>query len=301
MAGRLKPGGMVLDDRSLEALDLSLFELTSAAGQAGLLSLHQRLLPVSLIVCDLSGRVIFGHVMLRAQKDKGIPCRRCTVQVIEVSEAEAWLLSYRMLDAFQMAGLYEQLNLWLHLAEMLSLDELRRLAVLPFGLSESIQSRLPNLFCSPLAANLERDELVWQVLFRLLERDQSEWPAWSRLFALAHFSRSRQIAVVEALEEIVFRDKCPLMQVVGALEEQTSPGAERAEAVWRWIHGRRYPQVTAMEETWRSQVALLGLPAHVSVRHAPFFESDKIDLAVQLTHLEDVEAIAKALNKTMKS
>ncbi len=275
----------MMETKSFQDLDLTRFELCAPAKSEALVRLHARLQPLSLLVCDERGRLIFGHEWLRTLP---IQARRSPlpVQSLTVDETEAWLLAYRLLDSFQLVGLFEQLKLWHQLSSSLSLDELRRLLALPFPMSAQVQAALPELFSSPLLANLERDEIVWQVLFRLLERDRDEWPAWSRLFALTRFSRSRQIALLEALEDIVFRERCPLDEIVGSLSELSDQAGDRAERIWTSVFARRYPQTANLEERWAKRLGELGLPDGFSLRHSPFFESERVDLNAQFADME---------------
>jgi hypothetical protein len=270
--------------KPIDGLDLGRYELASPCKTARLLDLHRSLLPLSLVVSDAGGRVVFGHAWLRQD---GASMVGKDAQCLALTEAEAWLLAYRMLDSFQLAGLYEQLALWCQLAKLLSPEELRRQVSFPFSLQEDIAGSLPNLFaCAPLRELLEQDALVWQSLFRILVRDRGEWPAWGRFFSLARFSRSRQIALMDALEEIVFRDKGPLGELVERLAGETSPGPDRAEAIWSQVYAWRYPQTCELEDVWHRQLKDLHLPVEIKLRHAPFFESDRLELSAQFVNFQ---------------
>ncbi len=263
--------------KRVECLDLGCFELSAPSKRESLLNLHRRLHPVSLLVCDSSDRVVFGHVWLRNCPKDQVLCVQCA----DLLESDAWLLSYHLLESFQQVSLYEQLKLWSSVSGLIPLTELRRHISLPFSLSEEVQSFLPDLFESPLLENLERDEMVWQVLFRILVRDRSEWPGWSRLFAMAQFSRSRQIALLDVVEEIVFRDKCSVDHIVDRLSGQTEKSADRGELIWNSLFGLRYPKTEELEARWLRQVEGLGLPQGFTIRHAPFFESEDVNLSAR--------------------
>jgi len=262
---------------NITALDLGRYDLCPAAKKESLVSLHHRLRPASLLICDSDFFVVFGHAWLRECRHDAL----VEVQCLELTELDAWLLSYHLLDSFELASLYEQLNVWRNIGHLLSIDDLRHRIALPFTLDEDVQIRLPDLFSGPLAGNLERDEIVWQVLFRILVRESSDWPAWSRLFSMARFSRSRQIALMDALEDIMFRDKCSLHEVLEELPEAMGTAVNAGELIWEKIYRLRYPKTVEMEASWRRQVNDLGLPPGFTVKHAPFFESQQVEMTAR--------------------
>lgn len=257
-------------------LNLELFDLSAERKRCTLLELHRRLQPISLLVADHLGRVVFGHSWIRESHEE-----RVEIQQLDLSEAEAWLLNFTLLNSFGLAELFEQLNVWRHLSSLMTRQELRKKIRLPFPLDDEIQPLLPALFSGALRRNLEEDDIVWQVLFRILKREQAEWPSWSRLFSQARFSRSRQIALMDALEEVLFRDKVPIADLVDHLSPIGDIAADRAEEIWGRLFRLRYPQTADLEDRWAAQVKDLGLPAGFSLKHAPFFESRQVDLAAR--------------------
>jgi len=267
-------------------LDSENFELCPPGKREQLLSLHRRLLPVSLLICDQEGRLVFGHEWLRELHRSGSSLDSVPVQCLSLTEVEGWLTAYRLLDSFQLAGLYEQLNLWRNVGRLLSAAELRKQLSLPFPLHESVREGLSDLFAGPLRENLERDELVWQALFRIMGRDRSEWPAWSLLYSLSRFSRSRQIAMLDILEEIQFRDKRPLGEIVDELSRDLDDRDVPGDILWNRAYAMRYPRCDEMEALWHRQVKALGLPPGVSLRHVPFFESRHVDLNARFPDFE---------------
>lgn len=262
------------------------YELCPPGKRESLLELHRRLQPLSLLVCDMEGRLVFGQEWLRELRRLGKGLEEAAAQYLPLREVQAWLLSYRLLDSFHLAGLYEQLNLWRHVSLLLPPDELRKELSLPFPLHENIRHRLEELFAGPLKENLERDELVWQVLFRIMERSMSEWPAWSRLFAISRFSRSRQVALMDAVEEIQFREKQPLQEIIDRLSRDLEESSARGETLWERVYRLRYPRTAEMEASWNRRVKDLDLPVGVSLRHVPFFESGQVELNARFGDFE---------------
>jgi hypothetical protein len=91
---------------------------------------------------------------------------------------------------------------------------------------------------------------------------------------------------MDALEEIVFRDKGPLGELVERLAGETSPGPDRAEAIWSQVYAWRYPQTCELEDVWHRQLKDLHLPVEIKLRHAPFFESDRLELSAQFVNFQ---------------
>lgn len=261
--------------------------LTRSIGSVGLINA-----PLLIEKGEGGHTVIAGYRRIRALKAmdyEKIPCR--ILQGSQLSPLECLLLNLYDNLATRKLNEVEKGMVLKRLASRVAPEEILRHYMPLLGLP----SHEPTLlFYLRLERELEEDikiclvqgNISVQVIRRLLDVDQEdreaifEWISRLRL----NFNQQNQfvdyiihLGQINSISVTDFLLKHPLEKIISD-ERLNNP--QKAKAILRFLKGMRFPSLVRSEETFRRNVARLGIPKGVRIDPPPYFESPHYRLEV---------------------
>ncbi len=265
------------------------------------------------IVIDRDNKIIFGidyyhHLKSTVAKettsststvkDKEIETVAGTIEVLQVgiSEREALYLAYNLKNKFTGINLYEKLlfvrQVFRHEAGNCNLKEKELVniksrvyqgAALDLNINRELVEHLDMLLGEEFKEILAAEKITLKTALGLCTATHIDSGPVLQLFDRVSFTASQQLKILEMLEEICFRDKCAVDDILKKLQianyfEETKPQKKIIDIIFSY----RNPIYVEKEKEWQQLCKELGLPSNVKVSHFPFFEKKQVDVHIRL-------------------
>ncbi len=160
-----------------------------------------------------------------------------------------------------------------------------------------------HLLNSGLRRSLAEGALTVTSAEHLALQGQGVQAAMAALFDRARFSASLQRQFMDLVEDLAAIRECGAEEIVGhpeictALNDSSQTPFQRGEAVFKILHRRRNPRLSAAEERFQAEKARLGLPGSVRLTADPFFEKPRIRVEFEAPSADGFREIADALHR----
>ncbi len=252
-----------------------------------------------LLIVDDGRRVVFGHDYLLLLRRRG--AEYCEVLQVGLPPEECLLLNYHVLERLFGLNLYEKLLFIKKISTLLPDAEIRRRAELGFLLSETLRQRLDALLSEPFRACLAAGRLGLKTALKLAEQEKADREAQLDVFRACGFSESQQWQLARMLEEIAFRDKKPVAGVLAAGGLLPLLAGEMAQKKFiDAVSNLRYPACARREKQWRSWQRKVAPGGGLTVRHAPFFAGEEIQVTLSVENRAAAEKLLRRLEKSLE-
>ena len=251
---------------------------------------------IPLLVMDGERRVVCGHDLLLLLRRRGET--RARVLRVELAVADGLLLNFNVLDGLFGLNLYEKLLFAGKISSWLAPGEIQRRAALGFLLSDSLRQRLPILLSEPFRHCLAFGRISLKTALKLADQAEADRLALLGIFQASGFSESQQGLIVQAMEKIAFREKKPMAAILAAgdltaLLDEEMPQKKFMEA----LDMRRCPAFARMEREWKAWRSKAERGGGLSLRHAPFFSREEIQVTLTVKNRADAEKLLARLKK----
>ncbi len=112
---------------------------------------------------------------------------------------------------------------------------------------------------------------------------------------------NRQKEMLETLLDLSLRDGVSAEELTrheeiqAVLNNEILSTPQKAERIREMLKARLHPRLTQAEEIFRDRLHGLGLPKSIRVRHAPSFETENLQLTVELKDLQELRRSLRLL------
>lgn len=247
-----------------------------------------------MIVIGENNSILGGHEFYRLFQAQG--AERVTVLAGEISRAEALCLNFNISNALFSLNLLEKLRFTQRALTVLNPQDIYRRVDLALNINKNLRARLDILLGEEFRHVLSHDLVNLKTALRICDLEYGDRKAIINLFEQIPFTSSQCLHILEMLEEISFRDKMPIEEIVkqiglGTLLKEKRPQPSVLDALAK----RRYPMYSQAEAEWKTRVKSLNLPGNVKVSHAPFFEKKNIEVTTSLENFEQLEVFSRKI------
>jgi hypothetical protein len=259
---------------------------------------EERFPGLPLLVVDGRDRVVCGHDYLPLLLRRGES--GCRALRVDLDAVGALLLNYNLTNRLFGLNLCEKLLFVSKISPLLPDAEIQRRAELGFAIGEALKRSLDVLLSDPFRPGLAAGRIGLKTALRLAEMGSADREALLAVFASCGFSESQQGLLVQVLEEIGFREKKTLPALLadhrldGLLTEEM-PQKKFLAA----LHGWRYPAWEKREKEWEAWRKKTPAGNDISVRHAPFFEREEVQVTLTLKNRVQAEIFLAGLKNIL--
>lgn len=256
---------------------------------------RQRFSPLPAMLIDAGQTIVFGWDFVDVLKAGFSGEPEVTVLQGDFTESQALILAFNLRQKLWGFNLYEKL-VFIHKAlSLMDREEIYRRTALDCPITPGLIDKLPLLLGTGFQAALMVDRLTLKTALRLADFSPADRPCLIDLFYRLPFTASQQLKIVDMIEEIVFRDKLPLADLLQELQIDAAKDRPAApDKIMETIFNRRFPIFQDKEREWQTEIGTLNLPPHLKVSHYPFFEREEILLQA---HLPDIKALKSLIEK----
>ena len=248
------------------------------------------------IITDPDRVIIFGLdalAFLKSQDDREI-----IVFETRISLKEGLFLNYNLKERIFGLNRFEKLMFLKKVLPLSSPGEIHQRSHLDMTISRELTDNLDLLTADDFKAVLIKDRLNVKSALKILKLSSRNRTTMLRLFERFPFSVSHQQALLDMLEEIIFRDKTSIEDIfnrsgIHRLSEKEKPQKEIMKAVF----SLRFPSYSKTEENWEAWVKKLRLPRNIQIRHADFFEKNQLRLTLLLNDPKEAERVLDKIKK----
>jgi ParB family chromosome partitioning protein len=129
---------------------------------------------------------------------------------------------------------------------------------------------------------------------KLAQMDSEDREVLSSLLSTLRLSVSKQAALIEYVSEIALREHLSREEVAGSsriqsvIEDEHLNLPQKADFILRYLRERRYPQLTAKENTFKQHCKEFNLPSDVQFTPPPHFEGNRYCLTLHFVSLQQL-------------
>jgi hypothetical protein len=248
----------------------------------------KKISPLPAIIINSKNSLIHGIDIFYYHK----AINRISVEAlkIDILPEDALVLNYNLKEKLFGINLYEKLLFMKKMRPYINPDKLQKKTKLNIPINPELLSKL-DLLCSNDYKNVLIDEKIClQAALKICQFKKKEQKVLLKIFQKISFSISQQLKLIEMVEELIFRDKCAIQDIMNKVKINRFLDQEKPQKkVLSQIFELRYPLYTKMEKEWQEEVKKLKLPNQVSIFHAPFFEKKEIELRAKFKNLDEVK------------
>jgi len=131
--------------------------------------------------------------------------------------------------------------------------------------------------------------------------------AISSVLNMLDVSTNRQREILDWLEGIAMREGIAEIDILSSepfdqwLHDPEMDKGHLARLIRRYLKQRRYPEITAFEESYQRQVKALNLPKQMQLIPPPHFESHRFGLRVDFSSSRELEQLAERIRELADS
>lgn len=247
-----------------------------------------------MVVVNSNNMLLAGHEFYRLFQSRGI--KEITVLSGQLSKAEALCLNFNISNPLFTLNLLEKLRFTQRILTELGARDIYHLVDLDININRQLQSRLEILLSDEFRNLLMQDRVNLKTAMRICDLEAADRIAVIGLFQQIAFTSSQCLHILEMLEEICFRDKTTVDQVLETIDIKTVKRDKKPQqAVLDALAKRRFPMYSLAEEEWQERIKALNLPGNMKVRHTPFFEKKNIEVTTLLENFDQLERLSKKI------
>ena len=247
-----------------------------------------------MVVVDSTGVIMAGHEFYRLFQSRGL--EEITVLRAKLSKAEALCLNFNVSNPLFTLNLLEKLRFTQRILTELDARDVYHHVNLDLNINRQLQSHLNILLSDEFQYLLMQDRVNLKTALRICDLEAADRIAVIGLFQQIAFTSSQCLHILEMLEEICFRDKTPVRQVLETIDiESVKLDKKPQPAVLDALAKHRYPMYSQAEEEWQERIEALNLPGNMKVRHAPFFEKKNIEVTTLFEDFGQLERFSKKI------
>jgi hypothetical protein len=249
--------------------------------------------PLPLLIINREEEIVFGmdfYRLLESQRILEAPALQ-----MDLPDKDALILNYNLKNKFTGLNLYEKLVFIKKIMPLAQVPEIYRKTGLDIAVNRELEEKLDLLLSTAFRDALVNEHIGLKAGLKLCRFSPGDCDALLDLFGRVPFSSSHQLKILELVEEILSRDKCPLETVFTKLNLEQALELERPQKkIIAELFTYRYPVYQEAEEKWHKEMKALDFPDHVTVSHFPFFEKKQLELTIRV---QDTEELKKLLEK----
>lgn len=209
---------------------------------------------------------------------------------IDILPEEALILNYNLKEKLFGINLYEKLLFIKKMRPYINPKELQKKTKLNIPINPELLSKL-DLLCGNEYKNVLIDEKIsLKTALKICLFKKKDQKVLLKVFQKIAFSVSQQLKLIEMFEELLFRDKCAIEDIMNKVKINRFLDQEKPQKkILSQIFKLRYPLYTKMENEWQEEVKKIKLPNQVNIFHAPFFEKKEIELKAKFKNLDEIK------------
>jgi len=251
-----------------------------------------------LLVIDGQRRVLCGHDYLLLLRQRGTA--RAGALRLDLPPVECLALNYNVLDRLFGLNLYEKLLFVKKISPLLPDAEVLRRAHLGFPLNDELRRRLDVLLSEPFRLCLAAGRIGLKTALKLAGQPEADRLVQLQVLRSCGFSESQQWQMAQVLEEIAFREKKPIAEVLAAGDLPGLLAGEMPQKKFLDALGElRYPALSRREREWEAWRKKTVPVRGVSVIHAPLFAREEIQVTLTVKDRDAAEKLLGKLKKTL--
>ncbi len=115
---------------------------------------------------------------------------------------------------------------------------------------------------------------------------------------------SKQQKLLERFFQLTKREQISVEKLFGSwgekMRKKNLNGPQKTASLLRWLDQQYQPRLTQAEEKFRKFSSQLQAPAHVQIKHSPFFEEEQVTLSMNFRNKEELARIWTQLKMLIK-
>lgn len=243
--------------------------------------LNKRLQGLPLLVINEDHEIIFGIDYYSFLQAAGVSSTE--VLVLSITEKEGLFLNYNLKEQYTGVNLYEKLLFVQKILPLAQRQEIYSHTSLDIAIEPDLEKKLAGLLSPVFQEVLTSEHITLKAALWLCNFEPLYQPQVIDLFQRVAFTSSQQLKFLEMLEEVLFRDKCPIAEIWAKLDINSFLELEKPQkAIMEALFCYRYPRYAETETEWQNTIKKLALPGHMQISHAPFFDKQSVDLTIHL-------------------
>lgn len=216
---------------------------------------------------------------------------------LNISDKEALILNFNLKNKIFGLNLYEKLVFLKKIKSLADREELYKRTDLDLPINQELLNRLDIITGKELKKVLIKERITLKSALRISQFEKEDRKSLVGLFEDITFTSSHQVQLLDMVEEIKFKDKSSIGQIldragIDKLAVQEKP----QKSILSKLFKLRYPKVSEKESQWNSEIRQMNLPSNFKVLHYPFFEKNQVELRITVSDLEKLKFLMGKLN-----
>jgi hypothetical protein len=215
----------------------------------------------------------------------------------DIRDYDALILQFNLKNRLWGHNLFEKLLFIKKISPAINKQNLFKQTDLDIKVNPALLKKLDLLTSEIFKKILENEKIHLKTALKLCDFNIPDRTVLIDLFNKIIFSSSHQQKIIELIQEICFRDKCPVGETfqklhIDLLFKNEMPQKKILEKILR----HRFPEYSKEEEIWKRKIQKFNLPNNIKINHSPFFEKKQIELMISLTDSGRLEEILEKLS-----
>ncbi len=240
--------------------------------------------------------IIFGidaYHFLKSQGEK-----ETMVFETGISLKDGLFLNYNLKEKLFGLNPFEKLCFLKKTIPISSLSEIHHRTRLDIPVTKELIDNLESLTGEDLKTLLIKDRVNLKSALRILNLTGSDRITVIQLFDRIPFSSSHQQALLDMLEEMIFRDKSTIKNILNRADINRFLKMEMPQKeILKTIFTMRFPAYSKTKKNWEKWVKTLKLSKQIQIKHADFFEKKQLQLTLFFNDQKDLENTIRKIKK----
>lgn len=223
---------------------------------------------------------------------KEIRVKNLTVIKTDLNDNEALFLGFNQRSILKEFNMFEKISFIKKIIKYSAVNEIYDRTGINISIDHKLLKNLDLLLKNEFEELLIKNGITVKTALKLCEMKKEDREILIGLFSDIPMSSSRQKNLRDLIEDILFRDKCRVKDV---LEKTSLKDGKKddfnIDIFFRELFRIRYPQYSKYEDLWAVEVKNLSLPPGWKITHSDFFEKEDVELKISKKDLNEIKEL----------
>lgn len=246
------------------------------------------------IIINRNNSIIFGIDSFFYFKEKNLT--DLDVFQTDLNEKDALILNYNLKDKLFGLNQYEKLIFIKKIFSYAESKEIYKRTSLDININQELIEKLDVILSNEFKDILIKNGVNLKAALKLCNLEKNNRKYLLYLFMRVPFSNSHQLQIIEMTEEILFREKTSIKEILSKLDLKKYYNLEKPQKrILDDIFRYRYPLYSKNRENWKRNIKKLKLPSNIKISYHPFFEKKQTELKVSFQNPDKIKKFIEKL------
>ena len=216
----------------------------------------------------------------------------------DLDKKDSLFVGYNLRRDLKEFNLFEKISFVNKVIDFSKVSEIFDRTGIDLPINDKLIENMDMLMSEEFGKTLKENMITIKTALKVCEMDPDDRREMINLFSLIRMSSSRQKKFIDLFEDILFRDKCRIKDLLKRMEFfRLKEDPRGIELIFEMLFKIRYPEYSKYEAEWKREIDKMEIPSDWKISHSTFFEKAGVELKIVKKNIKEIEEIIGKIKK----